>query len=75
MKKIFLMILELMFVVGNANAQYFVNISENNQIILLDDEEDEIIDEVVNDTIENYEDGDFEDDGEDDDEDDDDDEE
>ena len=40
MKKIFLMILALMFVIGtveNASAKSFVNISENNQMVFLDD--------------------------------------
>ena len=66
MKKIFLMILALMFILGtveNASAKSFENISENNQMILLDGSDD-VIDEVVDETMEDYEDGDFEDDGE-----------
>lgn len=44
-KKIFLMILALMFILGtveNASAKSFENISENNQMILLDEEEEEV---------------------------------
>ena len=66
MKKIFLMILALMFILGtveNASAKSFENISENNQMILLDGSDD-VIDEVVDETMKDYEDGDFEDDGE-----------
>lgn len=69
MKKIFLMILALMFILGtveNASAKSFENISENNQMILLDGSDD-VIDEVVDETMKDYEDGDFEDDGEEDD--------
>lgn len=51
MKKIFLMIFALMFAVGifgNASAKSFENISENNQMIFLDEEEDvEEVEEVA----------------------------